>query len=110
MSPRGDIGIVFQANPAAVPDVEGKTNFIYAMALGMKIGKPVGSAARIRPESTGDYDSRADFYQVAFTPDGAMNVAYTDGTSDPTWQMFYTQQTSGPNLGGRYRCGIAGTP
>ncbi len=54
--------------------------------------------------------SQADFFQLDFSPDGAINVPFRDNVGDARFDILFTRQTSGPNLDGGPMCGVTGSP
>ncbi|MDP9068274.1 MAG: glycoside hydrolase [Actinomycetota bacterium] len=131
VGPTGDVGMVFTANPTAV---KGDEWYVYGMVWRAKgscrdsdRGKasrcrgPASAYGRLTPTPFPDGYYQFDFFQVEFSADNALNVPFrspegdVEGlygmiTGEPTMQVVYTRQTSGPNVSGGSFCGITGAP
>jgi hypothetical protein len=116
VGPSGDAGIVFLADPKAEV---APAHYVYGMVWRAKsncLRKPgdvrsrckgwAATYSRLQPETTGNAASQADFFQVEFSKDNALNVPYTG----PEEEIFYVRQTGGPNMSRGSWCGMVGTP
>lgn len=117
VGPTGDVGIVFQADPAAVT---GGSSFVYGMVWRPESDclrepadpasvctGPASNYARLQATRAQD---QADFFQGEFSADNALNAPFTDRSNSQDQPIRYTRQAGGPNMDGTPFCGIVGRP
>jgi hypothetical protein len=108
-SPQGDLGLIFEADPDDPGYEEGA--HVFAM-----LWRPDGSHVfgRVHPKTTNPIGpGQADFFQLAFTPDGRIVTAYADHGEGPAFStgggpVFFNIQTAGPNLGSCAQAAVSG--
>ncbi|MFT5224164.1 MAG: hypothetical protein ACI867_002496, partial [Glaciecola sp.] len=117
VGPTGDVGVVFSAAAVALGE-EADDHRPYAMLVqrsprcltdpddaSSQCTEPWGARYVALQEDTAG--GQADFFQLAFTPDNVINVAYTD--RDHGTVLKFVRQSDGANLSSRDLCGFHGS-